>query len=330
MSLRESAAGSADLVNVKDMVVRFRLRGGQWIRPVDQVSFHIQKGEVLALVGESGSGKTTIGRALLRILEPSQGEIHVNGEDVTHIRGAALVNYRRQAQMIFQDPFGSLNPVKTVENHLIYPIRRHRGGTKEQVNAVIDELLNRVGLTPVDETRQKYPHELSGGQRQRLAIARSLAVQPRFLVADEPISMLDVSIRAGILKLMNELKSEFHLSFLYITHDLASARYFGDRIMVLYAGKVMETASSRELIRNPLHPYTQLLLAATPGSEMKGPLPERANELPDLSESRRGCPFAGRCLYASEECETTMPPTEEVAPGHFVACYHPAEITTLS
>jgi peptide/nickel transport system ATP-binding protein len=289
---------------------------------VDDVSFTIGRGEVLALVGESGSGKTTIGRLLLRILEPSAGRIVVDGRDVTHVRSRQLMEYRRVAQMIFQDPFASLNPVKTAEDHLLFPVRKHRGGNFEQVSAVVDDLLTRVGLTPVAETRQKYPHELSGGQRQRLAIARTLAVEPRFLVADEPISMLDVSIRAGILKLLNDLKRDFQLSFLYITHDLASARYFGDRIMVLYAGKVMETAPARELVGKPHHPYTQLLLAATPGSSHRGSLPETANIPPNLSELRQGCPFAPRCLYATDECRETMPEIQEIAPGHSIACHH--------
>ncbi len=320
------------ILSARNLVVRFPVRGGKlFIRPVNDVSFDIHEGEVLALVGESGSGKTTIGRTLLRIIEPSQGEIFLRDQNVTHIRGKALESYRKQAQMIFQDPFASLNPVKTVENHLTFPIHKHRGGNRTEVDRVIDELLNHVGLTPVRETRVKYPHELSGGQRQRLAIARALAVDPTFLVADEPISMLDVSIRAGILKLLNQLKDEFQLSFLYITHDLASARYFGDRIMVLYGGRVMETAPSRELVRNPLHPYTRLLLAASPGGgNYNEPLPERVNEAPDLSESVVGCPFAPRCLFVTDECRMQMPPTVEVAPGRAVACYHPALVTAMS
>ncbi len=323
--IREQAPDLSDnLVRVEHLLTRFSLRGGQWIRPVDDVSFTIARGEVLALVGESGSGKTTIGRSLLRILEPKAGSIEVGGRDITHVRGRELMNYRRQAQMIFQDPFASLNPVKTVESHLMFPVLKHRKVTVREAGAVVDELLERVGLTPVEETRVKYPHELSGGQRQRLAIARALSVRPRFLVADEPISMLDVSIRAGILKLLNELKAEFKLSFLYITHDLASARYFGDRIMVLYAGKVMETATARELVKSPRHPYTRLLLAATPGSAHRGPLPERNNEPAHLSEGRRGCPFAPRCLAATPECFDTMPPVQEISPGHFIACHHPA------
>lgn len=324
MSLEPADSAVSDvLVEVENLVIRFPLRNGQWIRPVDKVSFSVRRGEVLALVGESGSGKTTIGRTLLRILEPHAGRISVDGQDVSHIRGDALVQYRRHAQMIFQDPFASLNPVKTVENHLIFPVRKHRTRDRREASEIIDQLLTRVGLTPVLETRQKFPHELSGGQRQRLAIARALAVQPQFLVADEPISMLDVSIRAGILKLMNALKGEFQLSFLYITHDLASARYFGDRIMVLYAGKVMETALSPELVRSPHHPYTRLLLAATPGSASPTMLPEKSQEPADLTESRQGCPFAPRCMLATGECRETMPDLVQVSDTHQVACFHP-------
>lgn len=312
------------LLQVDQIVVRFPVSAGgkrRRIVPVDRVSFSIRQGEVLSLVGESGSGKTTVGRALVRVLEPSEGRIAVNGQDVTHIRGRALVDHRRNVQMIFQDPFGSLNPVRTVEQHLAFPLRRH-GRHRGPVDGQIDELLTRVGLTPVAETRVKFPHELSGGQRQRVAIARALAVHPKFLVADEPISMLDVSIRAGILSLMNELKSEMNLSFLYITHDLASARYFGDRIMVMYGGKVMETAPSAELLRRPTHPYTRLLLAATPGNPTREALPEKGNHAPNLFEGRKGCPFADRCLLATKECFEEEPPVVEVAPGHTVVCHH--------
>ena len=194
------------LVEVKDLVMRFPLHK-DWIRAVDKVSFHIDRGEVLSLVGESGSGKTTIGRLLLRILEPYRGTMSVANHDITHIRGKNLVSYRRMAQMIFQDPFASLNPVKTVESHLLFPVKKHRGGHIQQINAVVDELLTRVGLSP-QETRRKYPHELSGGQRQRLAIARALAVEPAFLVADEPISMLDVGSSSGYSPLKSGSKNQ--------------------------------------------------------------------------------------------------------------------------
>lgn len=312
-------------VEVSDLVVRFPIRtreGRKFIRPVDEVRLSVGRQEVLALVGESGSGKTTIGRALVRILEPAAGTITVDGDDVSHIRGSRLKEYRRTSQMIFQDPFGSLNPVKTVASHLSFPLRKNNGVGGNELLDRIDDLLERVGLTPVAEMRQKYPHELSGGQRQRLAIARALAVEPRFLIADEPISMLDVSIRAGILQLLNTLKQDYALSYLYITHDLASARYFGDRIMVLYGGKVMETATSQDLVANPQHPYTRLLLAATPGSGHVGALPERANEAPNLLEGRKGCPFAPRCPLATSICEDEDPPVKTDASDHMVACHH--------
>lgn len=314
------------LVQVKDLFVQFPINDGgkkAFIQPVDHVSFTIDVGEVLALVGESGSGKSTIGKALVRIVEPSDGTILVEGRDVTHIKHRALVGYRKNVQMVFQDPFGSLNPTRTIEKHLSFPLRKH-GDAGMSLDDRIDELMDRVGLTPVAETRIKFPHELSGGQRQRVAIARALAVNPKFLVADEPISMLDVSIRAGVLKLMNYLRTDFNLAYLYITHDLASARYFGHRIMVLYGGKVMETAKSDELIRHPAHPYTRLLLAATPGSGIRGALPETSNRPPDLLVGRVGCPFANRCPLVTDICKTEEPPVVQVGPEHTAACHHVA------
>ncbi len=314
------------LVKVENLLVRFPVNDGKrkvYINPVDYVSFHINAGEVLALVGESGSGKSTIGKALLRIIEPASGTIEVGGQDVTHIKRGALKEYRKNVQMVFQDPFGSLNPTRTVEKHVIYPLKKHQT-ERIDIDQRVDELMQQVGLTPVDETRIKYPHELSGGQRQRVAIARALAANPKFLVADEPISMLDVSIRAGILKLMNQLREDYNLAYLYITHDLASARYFGHRIMVLYGGKIMETASGEELIRHPSHPYTKLLLAATPGSGIRGPLPETSNRAPNLVEGRKGCPFADRCPIVTDICREEAPPVVEVSTGHSAACHHVA------
>ncbi|CAM2878606.1 ABC transporter ATP-binding protein [Paenibacillus sediminis] len=315
------------IVEVDDLVVKFQVRGvsgQQTIIPVDHVHFSIRKGEVLSLVGESGSGKSTIGRSLVRILRPSGGTIRINGNDITSIRGKELKGYRKDAQMIFQDPFSSLNPVKTVEKHLTFPLKKHQGFKGKELSQKVGELLQKVGLTPVNEIRTKFPHELSGGQRQRLAIARALAVNPKFVVADEPISMLDVSIRAGILQLMNELKNDFGLSYLYITHDLASARYFGDRIMVMYGGKVMELADSKELIKLPLHPYTRLLLAATPGSHIDMNLTDQSNEPPNLAIDRKGCPFAFRCPSATDICREEMPSLQNKSQTgeHFVACHH--------
>ncbi|WAH37623.1 ABC transporter ATP-binding protein [Alicyclobacillus dauci] len=316
-------------VEVDHLTVRFpvRQRGERkFITPVDDVSFTIEPGEVLALVGESGSGKSTIGRSLVRILEPSAGTIRVGGRDITHMRGSALTDYRRTAQMVFQDPFGSLNPVRTVEKHLVFPLKKYRGGNGTEVSRQVDEFLSRVGLAPVDEFRVKFPHELSGGQRQRLAIARALAVNPSFVVADEPISMLDVSIRAGILELLNQLKRDFNLSYLYITHDLSSARYFGDRIMVMYGGRVMESAPSRMLIEQPFHPYTRLMFAATPGSNWNSQLPETSNEAPNLLEGRTGCPFAHRCPFVKPDCRTEVPVLRELTTNHFVACHYASNL----
>lgn len=326
MAMNQPQSNNDKLIEVNDLVVKFDVRGESGkhtIIPVDHVSFFIRKGEVLSLVGESGSGKTTIGRALVRILRPSAGAIHVAGQDITNIKGAELKSYRKNAQMVFQDPFGSLNPVKTIEKHLTFPLRKHRGFSGKELYQKVGELLEQVGLTPVNEIRTKFPHELSGGQRQRLAIARALAVNPKFVVADEPISMLDVSIRAGILQLMNQLKEDFGLAYLYITHDLASARYFGDRIMVMYGGKVMEVAESKELIKNPEHPYTRLLLAATPGSQRDANLTDQSNEPPNLSIERKGCPFAFRCPLATDICREEMPELKTgTSPEHFVACHH--------
>lgn len=317
-------AVNSRLVEVANLLVRFpvRMRGRQtYIQPVAGVSFDQAPGESIALVGESGSGKTTVGKALVRTVEPSGGRIVVEGRDVTHVRGRELREYRNVAQMIFQDPFGSLNPVKTVEQHLSFPTYRKTGLKGADCRRQVASLLEQVGLTPARNFLTKYPHELSGGQRQRLSIARALALAPKLIVADEPVSMLDVSIRAGILKLMKDLQTELGLSYLFITHDLASARYFGDRIMVLYGGKMMEMAPSRELVRRAQHPYTRLLLAATPGSGQGGALPETTNEPPDLSVERRGCPFAHRCPLAEPRCRSEEPELRELAPGHFAACH---------
>lgn len=312
-------------IDVDQLKIRFPIRTGSgrsYITPVDDVSFHINQGEVLALVGESGSGKSTIGRSLVRILEPSDGKIVVGGKDISHIKGASLKQYRKVAQMVFQDPFGSLNPVRTLEKHLEFPLKKYRGGNKMEISEQIDELFERVGLYPTQEFRSKFPHELSGGQRQRVAIARALAVNPSFIVADEPISMLDVSIRAGVLELMNELKHDLNLSYLYITHDLASARYFGDRIMVLYGGRVMERASSKSLLETPMHPYTKLMFAATPGSDWSKPLPETSNEAPNLLEGRKGCPFAHRCPFVKDDCREETPELRNLGNEHYVACHY--------
>ena len=240
----------------------------QMLRAVDDVSISLQRGRVTALVGESGSGKSTIARLLTRLHEPTTGSIVLEGEDVTRIHGRRRLRaYRAQVQMIFQDPFESLNPVKRVGHHLARPLRIHRVVSADQVDARVLELLESVGLVPAEIVAAKYPHELSGGQRQRVAIARALAVEPKVVLADEPISMLDVSIRLGILNLIRELKERRDLAFLYITHDLASARYVADEIHVMYRGRIVEYGPTDDVLQQPLHAYTRLLLSAVPRPE---------------------------------------------------------------
>ena len=240
------------------------------LRAVDDVSFALRPGTITALVGESGSGKSTVARLLSRLYTPSAGTILFRGEDVSRVRRRrALLEYRSEVQMIFQDPFGSLNPVKKVQHHLERPLRIHRAASKAQIDARVRELLQTVGLVPPAEIAQKYPHQLSGGQRQRVAIARALAVEPQVLLADEPISMLDVSIRTGLLNLMADLKRDLGIAFLYITHDLASARYVADEVLVMYAGQIVEQGPTDMVLQNPRHQYTQLLLSAVPRPESR-------------------------------------------------------------
>jgi peptide/nickel transport system ATP-binding protein len=235
------------------------------LRAVDDVNLSLRQGTVTALVGESGSGKSTVARLLSRLYEPTAGSILLEDEDVTSIQGRRrLREYRSQVQMIFQDPFASLNPVKRVGHHLSRPLRIHRVVPDSQVRDRVLELLQTVGLVPASVVAEKYPHELSGGQRQRVAIARALAVQPKVVLADEPISMLDVSIRLGILNLVRELKVREHIAFLYITHDLASARYVADEIHVMYKGRIVEHGPTEAVLQSPLHAYTKLLLTAVP------------------------------------------------------------------
>jgi peptide/nickel transport system ATP-binding protein len=313
------------LLHVTDLEVRFpspsRYTKARWIVPVNHVSFDLKRRETVGLVGESGSGKTTAGKTLVRLLKPWAGHIVYKGEDVARWTGSKLHQYHKSAQLIFQDPYGSLNPVHTVSQHLALPLQLHQKGVSGSLEDKIEALLDRVGLVPAAEIRTKYPHELSGGQRQRVAIARALAVNPEFMVADEPISMLDVSIRADILHLLQNLQKDFALSMVYITHDLASARYISDRILVMYGGTIVESGDSQDIVKQPAHPYTQLLLAATPGSPVTGPLPETTTGAPNLLLDRQGCVFYQRCPHAMDRCRTEVPALKDVAHGHAAACH---------
>ena len=295
------------------------------LRALSNVSFDLKRGHVLALVGESGSGKSTAARCVARLIEPSSGEIWYNGQNVleTEKKGASL-QYRGDIQMIFQDPFGSLNPVKTIDHTLRRSLQIHKkaqGG--KDATAKVESLLSSVGLAPPDQYVNKYPYELSGGQRQRVSFARALAVEPEIILADEPISMLDVSIRMGILNLMERLKQDRGLSYLYITHDLASARYFADETTVMYGGQMVEGAESEELIRHAAHPYTQRLLDAVPD-----PLAEHGAlaghqrwEPPVLVDPPAGCPYAPRCPHVMQVCREFMPGKTQLNSQHWVKCH---------
>jgi len=301
------------------------------VHAVDDVSFELHPGRVTALVGESGSGKSTVARLLARLHDPTDGEVLFEGSDVSRVRRRGdVLRYRAQVQMIFQDPFGSLNPVKTIRHHIERPLRIHRIVPTGQVEERVHELLRTVGLVPPEDVAAKYPYELSGGQRQRVAIARVLAVEPKVVLADEPTSMLDVSIRIGILNLMLRLKDERQIAFLYVTHDLASARYVADDILVMYAGQIVEQGPIEEVLANPLHPYTRLLLAAVPdpAANLQAERIEirkgRASAAIDPGE---GCRFVTRCPLAIDVCSRVTPTLVEARPGQSARCHVTAPAT---
>jgi peptide/nickel transport system ATP-binding protein len=296
------------------------------VHAVEDVSFKVESGQVVALVGESGSGKSTTIRLIARLIPATRGEIFFRGTDMlqTEPKQASLA-FRRQVQMIFQDPFSSLNAVYTIEHHIARPLIIHKlADSRQHLQQRVYELLSVVGLDPAPEIARRYPHQLSGGQRQRVAIARALAVDPKLILADEPISMLDVSIRMGILNLIDQLKEARGIAYLYITHDLASARYIGDKIMVMYGGRMLEGGDCEEIMGNPAHPYTQLLLSAVPdphaGLRTQKEIGARG-EVPSLIDPLPGCLFAARCPMAMEICRQGMPGSTAIKPGHWVRCH---------
>lgn len=296
-----------------------------YMRAVNDVSFELKKGEALAIVGESGSGKSTGARILTRIYDKTEGEVLFKGQPVAdYIKQNGELEYARQVQMIFQDPFGSLNPVHTIYHHISRPLLIHKRADKHVVRKLVYELLELVGLSPAKETSEKYPHELSGGQRQRVAIARAIAVDPEVILADEPISMLDVSVRLGILNLMSDLKDKHGISFMYITHDIATARYFAEKTAVMYVGHMVEWGDSDSVTQKPQHPYSQLLLSAVPevGNAGRRNLAAKKGEIPLWKPSSTGCPFASRCLKATDVCTQSMPDATKISEGHFARCHH--------
>ncbi len=310
---------------VRDLLTNTR----RHVHAVDNVDLVLRRGRVTAMVGESGSGKSTVARLLAQLIPHSGGEIQLHGKKVRAGRGRAFRAYCRRVQMVFQDPFASLNPVHTVRYHLTRALRIHHR-TGGDLPAALDDLLTRVQLTPPERFLDKFPHELSGGQRQRVAIARALAAGPEALLADEPVSMLDVSIRLGVLNLLRDLRDRLDLAILYITHDIASARYFADEVMVMYAGQVVEGGSGEAVTQHAAHPYTRLLIASAPdpdriAGEEVAAAEEAGGEPPSLIAPPSGCRFHPRCPFAMERCVDEAPPRLPVEnngdSGHWAACW---------
>lgn len=310
------------LVEVKNLKQYFPVRTGllssKPLKAVDDVSFTIGRGETLGLVGESGCGKTTVGRTILRLYEPTAGEVIFDGEPVT---AKNITHMRKQMQMVFQDPYSSLDPRMTVEDIIGEPLDVHKlyANRKERREKILD-LMATVGLNAEHATR--YAHEFSGGQRQRIGIARSLAVHPKFVVCDEAVSALDVSIQSQIINLLQDLKEQQHLTYLFITHDLSVVKYISDRIGVMYLGNLVELADSQEIFDHPMHPYTEALLESIPTTEEKRDLAVLEGDIPSPVNPPKGCKFHTRCKYCTEICTHVVPDWEEVTPNHFVACHH--------
>jgi len=321
------AAVSAPLVAVHDLVKYFPVRAGLlqrvsgWVQAVDHVSFSVQPGETLGLVGESGCGKTTVGRTILRLVSATGGRVLFEGQDVFGASGADLKVLRRNMQIIFQDPFSSLDPRMPVGESIGEGLLIHNVGSRDERGDIVLEMLRKVGLEAYHARR--YPHEFSGGQRQRIGIARALALRPKFIVCDEPVSALDVSIQSQVINLLKDLQAEFGLTYLFIAHNLSVVEHISDRVAVMYLGKVVEVASREELYRNPLHPYTQALMSAIPVPDpklrrerviLKGDVPSPLNP-------PTGCRFHPRCPVAMAHCAQQEPALTEVSPRHHVACW---------
>jgi peptide/nickel transport system ATP-binding protein len=337
VSARRTRSPATDRPDRPEVVLRaqslskvFRLRGSfggrQAVQAVSEVSLELRRGSVLALVGESGCGKSTVARLLARLYPLSSGTMWLDGEQVARRGGRARRKYAAQVQIVLQDPFSSLNAAHSIRHHLVRPLLLHRRGRPDTGN--LDQaavrLLEEVNLTPGADFLRRYPHELSGGQRQRVSIARALAVEPEVLLADEPVSMLDVSIRLEILRLLGRLVADRNLAMLYITHDIASARYFATETAVMYAGELVEQGPSEQVTQDPKHPYTQLLLASVPDPDRaaRGDTGRTApGEPPDLAALPDGCRFHPRCPFAGERCRTESPPAVDAGDAHWVRCW---------
>jgi oligopeptide transport system ATP-binding protein len=317
----------ANLISLQDLFVHYSSGGGLFgsarvVKAVDGVTLDIKKGETLGLVGESGCGKSTLGKAILRLTEPTGGKVFYNGKDLAHLPASAMRDQRKHLQMIFQDPYASLNPRMTVGNIVGEPIRTFGLARGNAVDVRVQELMETVGLSR--RFIKRYPHEFSGGQRQRIGIARALAVDPEFIVADEPISALDVSIQAQIMNLMERLQAEKDLTYLFISHDLRAVRHLSDRVAVMYLGRIVELADGKEIYRDPLMPYTKALISAVPipdpEIEAKRERIILKGDVPSAINPPSGCPFHTRCPFAIEDCKKIVPKLVEIKPLHYAAC----------
>lgn len=316
-----------NLIEVKNLRKLFPITGGFFkrtighVRAVDDVSFSLQEGETLGIVGESGSGKSTLGRTIIRLYEPTEGNILFEGRDISHLTRRKLRSTRKNIQMVFQDPYASLNPRMTIGELIDEPLKVHTDLSKQDRLDKVKELLHIIGLS--EETYSRYPHEFSGGQRQRIGIARALAIRPKVIIADEPVSALDVSIQSQIINLMMDLQADFGLSYLFIAHDLSIVKHISDRIGVMYLGKMVELSPKKELFSDPLHPYTQALLSAVPvpNPDTKRERIILKGDIPSAANPPAGCVFHTRCHRVMDICKQSIPDFKEVAPKHFVACH---------
>lgn len=317
------------LLQVEDLVMHFPIYRGVFqrqvgaVRAVDGISFTVKRGETLGLVGESGCGKSTTGRTILQLYKPTGGKVHFDGVDLVNLKGESLRQMRRKMQMIFQDPYASLNPRMTVGQIIGEPLMVHNAATGAEIDERVQQLLELVKLNPAFATR--YPHEFSGGQRQRIGVARALALQPSFIICDEPISALDVSIQAQVVNLLEELQEQFNLTYLFIAHDLSMVRHISNRVAVMYLGVMVELASRDEIYLNPLHPYSQALLSAVPipdpVADAKRQRTILEGDVPSPANPPSGCRFRTRCPIAEAVCAESRPEFREIKPGHFVACF---------
>ncbi len=315
---------SENLIEVKNLCKYFPAGKKRTLKAVDNVSLTIAKGETLGLVGESGCGKTTCGRTILKLYPQTSGQIFFDGQEVSNIKGKALLNFKKRAQMIFQDPYSSLDPRMTIAEIISEGMTVHNHLSNQEKQEKVNELLGKVGLT--EDYANRFAHELSGGQRQRIGIARALAVEPEFIVCDEPISALDVSIQAQIINLLIKLQKENHLTYLFISHDLSVVRHISDRVGIMYLGSMVELGSSQAIFGQPLHPYTKALISAIPEADPDSEKTRKRipleGEVPSPIDPPSGCKFRPRCAYATDKCAQEIPTWEEAAPGHFVACHH--------